>query len=391
MCKLDGHATCWHSRHASALFYSFEVHVAMSTAQACCMPQGKDFAPKVRPKHAQHGSAAGLSLPQVSRKRKAQHSTSSRVPATAGTSGCKSHKVDTKNNNSSSSSNGSRTERLKRLGKQSKQADADAAPPKDDLPVVKVSFGPQQDSAHGSEHAQLPLPVSSLDAHVSGIPHTQLVHHTMQSLSRTLSTQPLLSLGQQELLPEQQRVSSAHAVSPAASAMLDKVPSRHPAALEAISVGASAPILQPFLAGAAQDADISIAIVKAVSAQPGNWPPVEGTCADMVALQIQGSNQLEMGNAQSGDVQRQADGHCQGQTEEGVVEQAEGQIRGQAEGQSEGLAEGQPRGREGLSSDTFEQQQATGVPTGNALQQLISRAQKLKQQLDAHAERKASR
>jgi len=344
--------------NASTSPYKVKVHEVMSTAQVRCVSQGMDFAPKVRPKQARHGPLADISLPQVSRKRKAQHSTSSRVQATEGASGCKSHKVDMQKHSSSSNSGGSRTERLKRLGKQSKQADAEAAPPKDDLPVVKVSFGPQQDSAHGSEHAQLPLPVSSLDAHVSGIPHTQLVQHTMQSLSRTLSTQPLLSLGQQELLPEQERVSSAHVVPPAAFAMLDKVPSRHPAALEAISVGASAPILQPFLAGAAQDADISIAIVKAVSAQPGNWPPVEGTCADMVALQIQGSNQLEMGNAQSGYAQRQADGHCQGQTEEGVVEQAEGQIRGQAEGQSERLAEGQPRGREGLSSDANRQRVA---------------------------------
>ncbi len=355
------------------------------------MSQGKDFAPKVRPKQARHGSVAVTSLPQVSRKRKAQHSTSSRVQATEGASGCKSHKVDTQKY----SSGGSRTERLKRFGKQSKQPDADVAPPKDDLSAVKASFGPQQDSTHGSEHAQLPLPVSSLDAHVSGIPHTQLVQHTMQSLSRTLSTQPLLVSGQQELLPEQEHVSSAHAVSPAASAVLDKVPGRQPATLEAIPVGASAPVLQPFLAGAAQDADARIAIVEAVSARPGNPPPVEGTCADTDAQHRQESGQLEMSVAQSEHAQRQADGYDQGQTEEGVADQAEGQTRGQAEvqykGQTAWQAQGQPRGQEWLSSDAVGQQQATGVPTGNALQQLISRAQKLKQQLDAHAERKASR
>lgn len=390
MCKLSGHVTCWHSCHASALFYSFKVHVAMSTAPACCMPQGKDFAPKVRPKQARHGSAAAVSLPQVSRKRKAQHSTSSRVPATEGASGCKSHKVDTQKYSSGSS----RTEKLKRLGKQSKQADADTEPPKGDLPVVKASSGPQQASAHGSERAQLPLPVSSLDAHASGIPHSQLVQHTMQSLSRTLSTQPLLSSGQQELLPEREHVSSTHADPPAASAVFDKVPSRQPAPLEDIPVGASAPVLQPFLAGAAQDADIRFVALEAVSAQPGSPPPV-GTCAESVAQHRQESGQLEMSSAPSEDAQRQADGHCQGQTEEGVIEQAEGQIRGQAEGQSEGQtawqAQGQPQGQEGLSSDAFGQQQALGLPTGHALQQLISRAQKLKQQLDAHAQRKASK
>ena len=362
------------------------------------MSQGKDFAPKVRPKQAQHGSVALTSLPQVSRKRKAQHSTSTRVQATEGMSGCKSHKVDTQKYSSSSSSSG-RIERLKRFGKQSKQPDADTSPRKDDVPAVKISSDPRLDSTHGSEHAQLPLPVSSLDAHVSGIPHTQLVHHTMQSLSRTLSTQPLLSSGQQDLLSEQERVSSAHAFPPAASAVLEMVPSRQPAALEGTSVGVSAPVLQPFLAGVAQNADARVAIVEAVSARPGNPPPVEGTSAETVVQHRQGSSQLEMSNAQSEHAQRQADGHCQGQTDEGVVEQAEGQIRGQAEGQPEGQAEGQtawhaqgqPQGQEGLSPDAFGQQQATGVPTGNALQQLISRAQKLKQQLDAHAERKASR
>ncbi len=361
----------------------------MGTAQARCMSQGKDFAPKTRPKQARHGSVAGSSLPQVSRKRKAQHSTSTRVQATEGASGCKSHKVDMQKYSSSSSS--SRTERLKRLGKQSKQADADAAPPKDDMPVVKAISGPQQASAHGSEHAQLPLPVSSLDAYVSGIPHTQLVQHTMQTLSRTLSTQPLLSLGQQELLSEREHVSSAHADPPAASAVLDKVPSRQPAAREAISVGASVPVLQPFLAGAAQDAGARFAAVEAVSALPGNLPPKEGTCAEVVAQNRQDSSQLEMSNAQSEHAKRQADGHDQGQTEEGVAEQAEGQCRGQAKGQSDGQAQGQPQGQKGLSSDAFGQQQAPETLTGNALQQLISRAQKLKQQLDAHAERKTSK
>ncbi len=366
--------------NASTSPYKVKVHEVMSTAQVRCVSQGMDFAPKVRPKQARHGPLADISLPQVSRKRKAQHSTSSRVQATEGASGCKSHKVDMQKHSSSSNSGGSRTERLKRLGKQSKQADANAAPRKDDLPAVK-------ESSHGSEHVQLSCPVSSLDAHVSGIPHTQLVQHTMQRLSRTLSTQPLLSPGQQELLPEQEHVSSALAVPPAAPAVLDKMPSRQPAALEAIAVGASAPVLQPFLAGAAQEADASIGIVKAVSARPGSWPPVEGTCADIVPKHRQHPCQLEIGVPQSEDAQRRADGHDQGQTEEGVAEQAEGQSRGQAEGQ----AQGKPQGLEGLSSDAVGQQQAIGVPSGNALQQLISRAQKLKQQLDAHAERKASR
>lgn len=372
--------------------------MAMGTAQACCMSQGKGFATKIRTKHAQHGSVAGTSLPQVSRKRKAQHSTSTKLQATGGASGCKSHKVDTQKYSSSSSS-GTRIERLKRFGKQSKQLDADAAPRTDDLPTVKASSGPRQDSAHGSEYAQLPLPVSSLNAHVSGIPHTQLVQHTMQSLSRTLSSQPLLSSGQQGLLPEQEHVSSAHAVTPAASVVPDKVPGRQPAALEAMPAGASAPVLQPFLAGAAQDADTRFAVVEAVSARPGNPPLVEGTCAEIVAQHRKESGQLEMSVAQSEHAQRQADGHCQGQTEGGFAERAEGHTRGQAEGQSEGQtqgqtawqAQGQPRGLEGLSSDADGQQQATEVLTGNALQQLISRAQKLKQQLDAHAERKASR
>ncbi len=164
-------------------------------------------------------------------------------------------------------------------------------------------------------------------------------------------------------------------------------------------MGVSAPVLQPFLAGAAQDADARIAIVEAVSARPGSPPPVEGTCAEIVVQDRQESGQLEMSVAQSEHPQRQADGHCQGQTEEGVAEQAERLIKGQAEWQSEcqaqgqtaWQAQGQPQGREGLSSDAVGQQQASGIPTGNALQQLISRAQKLRQQLDAHAERKASR
>ncbi|KAL0042381.1 hypothetical protein WJX77_010775 [Trebouxia sp. C0004] len=182
---------------------------------------------------------------------------------------------------------------------------------------------------------------------------------------------------------------------PVASAALDRAPSRQPAALETIPVGVSAPVLQPFLVGAAQDADARVSIVEVASAQPGNPPPMEATCAEAVAQHRQESGQLEMSGAQSEHAQRQANGHDPGEIGERFAEQAEGQTRGQAEGQSKGQtawqAQEQPRGPEGLSSNAVGQQQATEILTGNALQQLILRAQKLKQQLDAHAERKASR
>ena len=259
----------------------------------------------------------------------------------------------------------SRTDRLKRFGHQSKQPVAAAAIREPGAGNLDEDASHQQTSMHPS---QLPQMVSSLDAHVNGIPHTQLVQHTMEQLSHTLSPQPVLPNKQQPRLTQEAVGADFVSVNPNLPAEHEVVQSDR---VSGGVSGAAAPVLQPFLAAPLMD-----------TAQDTAQKAETKTGADTAIQHRQTSSLTDL---QSANMMEQGDGQSQ------ATGQATGQAEGQAEVPLEGHGTGQSEVQEGVSSVADGQQLATGVPTGSALQQLISRAQKLKEQLDAHAQRKASR
>lgn len=258
----------------------------------------------------------------------------------------------------------SRTDRLKRAGQQSKQPVAPAAI-REHTAVTSDEDAGQQASMCPS---QLPQSVSSLDAHVNGIPHTQLVQHTMEQLSHTLNSQPVLPNKQQPRLTQEAVGADSVSVNPSLPAEHEVVQSDP---ISAGVSGAAAPVPQPFLAAPLTD-----------TAQDTAQKVEPKTVADTAKQHKQTSGLTEQ---QSTSITEQ--GHSQSQ----ATGQATGQAEGQAEVPLEGYGTGQSEVQEGVSSVAGGQQLSTGLPTGSALQQLISRAQKLKEQLDAHAQRKASR
>lgn len=278
--------------------------------------------------------------------------------------GNKSHKVDSTHQGSS------RTERLKRFGKQSKQAAVLPVSDSDTMPITSGHADHHVGAAQGkfAQPAQLPLPVSSLHATVSGVPHTQLVQHTMHQLSRTLSSQPLGNIPHVLETASASNASSAQEGAPAVHARLSGQ-YQNPSVEKDVQ-GGLAPVLQPFLASSASERAESQ--VHAGSAQPGTTPTAVEAISDR--------QQQQHGTGHMGGVRQLEQHHMQDP----------GTDQGQPQRQPQGQDQGQAQEEDEIRSDAGGRQLVAEAQTGNALQQLISRAQKLKHQLDAHAERKAS-
>ena len=343
--------------------------------------QGKDFAPRQHPQQAQRAPTSARSPPQASRKRKAQQdhhisaSTGSR-PLAGNSPSC--------DDILGQAGQASIHNRLKSIGSRRKQA-----PPSEGATPSRVGVSPPQHSQQQScsvDDAQqatgsLPLPGSTLQAQVSGIPHTQLVLNTMQQLSRTLSSEPHVyassqGLTQPGMLASADSAAAAAVCSSAASAALVQAQGTQQreqcSVHQSMSAGPS-PILQPFLAPAvnrvqacqsapelAADSHHALqgADEEAGVAKCGQSPPQLGS------ISPDGQNPLHTG-----------EGQAERQIERQSPEQADRQLQKQ-------------------TTSASEQQESgciTHMQTGNALQQLISRAQKLKEQLDAHAARRYDR
>lgn len=230
------------------------VFVAYVCARLPLLPQGKDFAPKQLPKQAQRAGSSVNSPPQASRKRKAQqeiHTTTSTGSRTTG--GNSSPRRDM----SGQVGQASRHNRLKSLGNRRQEA----ARPDSTTPSIVGAVAPegvQQQSCIVLNAQQatgsLPLPASTLEAHVSGIPHTQLVLNTMQQLSRTLTSQPHAAASAQasaqQSMPALAPTAVALAPFSAASAAPAQPQGTQQTEQECTHLGVSAgpsPVLQPFL------------------------------------------------------------------------------------------------------------------------------------------------
>lgn len=339
------------------------------------------------PKHAQqaqHACTSARSPPQVSRKRKAQQETRPTASAvrhsTAGNNpSC--------HDNPAQAGKASRCNRLKSIGSRPKQANPSEAPksPAPDVPPPQHSQ--QQQSCEVPDAQQgtvsLPLPASTLQAQVSGVPHTQLVLTTLQQLSRTLSSELHASpstqgLSQPSILAAASSAAAAVAPVDAASAAVEQ--SAASAASAQVhgpqqrrrhsAKQSTSPVLQPFLV-ADVDRDQtcqSMPVLVADSVQALQTPAGKAPVAH-------GNHSLSQLGSISPNGQQVG----------------EGQAETQAEGQSSEQANGLPQK---LKASGFAQEEAEPVAhmqMGSALQQLISRAQKLKQQLDAHAARRYDR
>ena len=278
----------------------------------------------------------------------------------------------------------SRHNRLKSLGSRPKQGRSYDAPksPTADL-TVPQHFQQQQtcevlDAQQGI--VSLPLPASTLQAQVSGVPHTQLVLNIMQQLSRTLSSEQHASASTQGLSQSSVRAaasSAAAAVAPpnaaveqsAASAASAQVQRPQPRQ-EHSAKRSMSPVLQPFLVADVdreqtyQSTPVLIAdSPQALQAPTGKAPDAHG---DHSLLQ-------------------------QGVVSSSGQQVGEGQAERQAEGQSSEQANGQPQKQKTSGMEQKGVEPVAHMQTGSALQQLISRAQRLKQQLDAHAARQYDR
>lgn len=345
------------------------------------LSQGKDFAPRQHLKHAQQAQRArtnARSPPQVSRKRKAQQEThptaSTGLHLTAG-SGPSCHDTPLQ------AGQASRHNRLKSLGSRPKQARSAEAAKSMAVDVTAPQHSQQQsckvlDAQQGV--VSLPLPASTLQAQVSGVPHTQLVLNTMQQLSRTLSSEPRASPSTQGLFqpsilapgtgtaaaaapPNAESAAVEQSAASAAAAQVSTQFPQPPPRQQHSAQQSLSPVLQPFLVPAADR---------------------EQTC--------QSTPLLDADSLQA--VQTSANKAPFAHGDHSLVQPNDQQVGvGQAEGQSSEPADGLPQN---LKASGFEQKEAgpmTHMQTGSALQQLISRAQKLKQQLDAHAARRHDR
>ena len=240
----------------------------------------------------------------------------------------------------------------------------------------------------------LPLPGSTLQAQVSGIPHTQLVLNTMHQLSHTLSAETHASAPSQGLTqpgmpaPAINAAAAAAVCSSAASAASAQAQGTQQEEQRSVQHSMSAgpsPVLQPFLAPAVDRVQACQSTLELV-ADPLHILQRADEEAHVTKC---GQSPSQLGSISP-------DGHNPLHTGEG---QAEGQFEGQAEGQAERQIEGQSsdladRQVQKQKASSFEQKEAgpmAHMQTGNALQQLITRAQKLKEQLDAHAARRCDR
>ena len=227
----------------------------------------------------------------------------------------------------------------------------------------------------GSAALSLPVSVSTLEAHVGSIPHSQLVQHTMAQLTRTLSSEPRAAE------PAQRRFTDMNTSTapPGTASFTDasSVPkqpqiaesAQHQQSQHGMPIGVS-PVLQPFLSSPLDQK------------QAGYDTPTPA--ADEVSPQ---QLFLALSDATAGDDTKQLPARLtdvEGQSvRQADSEHAEGEINRQNDGQSQEQRAASP-------ADKAEQG-ASKAHTGTALQQLIARAQKLKEQLDAHAERRSGR
>lgn len=348
------------------------------------LSQGKDFAPRQHPKQAQRAPTSAKGPAQASRKRKAQQenhtfaNTGSRPTPRENPSCC-----DTPGQ----AGQASRHDRLKSISSRRKPAPPSEGATPSRAGVTAPQHSRQQScSVADAQQAtgSLPLPGSTLQAQVSGVPHTQLVLSTMQQLSRTLSSEPHTSASAQGLsqpgmpaLAISAAAAAAAVSSSVASAASAQAQATEPAeqlcVQQSMSAGAP-PVLQPFLAATVDEAQ---------------------ACQNAPELVADPCMPL-----QDADEKAPADSCSQSPPQLGSVSPhmcnplhtGEGQVEGQAERQADWQgseqAERQPQKQK---ASAFEQKEAgptAHMQTGSALQQLISRAQKLKEQLDAHAARR---
>ena len=227
-----------------------------------------------------------------------------------------------------------------------------------------------------------PVTATTVEACVSGVPHTRLVLDTMQRLRRTLSSEPQNSALPKEAAqlskptPATTITTAASALCAATAATAQAKGAQHTEPSSAqhteqnsahqSKAARASPVLQPFLVAqrfgdrAGQDSGHD-----QVRPQLGPKPTTEGASVQHDSVPPSNKSSRETGEAG-------AKGQAEGE--------AERQIEGQAKRQTDRTAEGQPQYQEARPEE-----EASGrVQTGSALQQLISRAQKLKEQLDAH-------
>ena len=356
------------------------------------LSQGKDFVPRQHPKQAQRALTSARSPPQASRKRKAQQENQSTASTGSRPTAGKSSRG---NDTPGQASQASRHNRLKSIGSRRKQA-----PPSEGAIPSRVGVtAPQHLPQHSFSIADaqqatgtLPPPGSTLQAQVGGIPHTQLVLNTMQQLSRTLGSEAHSSASTQELSqpgsPAPATIggsaaaaaAAAAAVTNAASAASAQAPRTQQAGHLSVQSNMSAgppPVLQPFLT--AVDEEQACQRAPDLVADPQH--KLQGVDEEVPPAKCsQPPPQL---------CSTSPDGHHSLPTVEGQAErQAERQAEGQGEVQSSEQAD---RHAQKQDPAAFEQKEAgpmAHMQTGSALQQLIARAQKLKEQLDAHAARR---
>ena len=206
----------------------------------------------------------------------------------------------------------------------------------------------------------------------------------MHQLSRTLSSEPLVAVqaAASRQTPKASSAWNAPSGAPAASAqgIMDGEVKQF-VSQQGSSAGA-APVLQPFLAlPASQEA------IGQGHCEPGVDPDsAEGQqCLTLASATKAANMQGRNSSAETADVPSCS----QPPVQTGAA--AQGQLDRQPEGQSDMSAEGQTQEQRALSPQDKGQRPLPKAQTGNVLQQLITRAQKLKEQLDAHAERNANR
>ena len=277
----------------------------------------------------------------------------------------------------------SRHNRLKSVGSRRKQVPPSEGATPFTLVGVTHSKHPQQAScslaAAQPAMVGLPLPGSTLQAQVSGIPHTQLVLNTMQQLNRTLSPESHPSASTKGLsqpgMPTpatSDAAAAAAAVSLSAacdaSAQAQGIQQAGKRSAQLSMPAGPSPVLQPFLAAVGEE--------QAHQSGPELIADAHGKLqgADEEAPAAKRSWSLPQPGSTSPDSHHSL---------HNVERQAEGQ--GEGEGQSSEQADRQLQKQTTSAVEQKEGGPMAHMQTGSALQQLISRAQKLKQQLDAHA------
>ena len=353
--------------------------------------QGKDFVPRQKTKHAQHSRADPSSPSQAFKKRKAQHTFPNRPDSQqpfakpAISPGAESQQQGQK-----------RAQPQRATSKRRKQPDVLSR-----QAAVSQSTT-EADTAQPVQHvAPLLLPASSLDATVSGVPHTALVQHTMHQLRKTLSSQlqgqqPLQSAALSASMPSMSDTSTASAVTSTTSAQ-------------------AVPVLSPFVASSQLQTTVESAAMDPtgdfqamLSESQGNLhstthqaihrPDSEGhqAVSNEEASTEQAAHAEQL--AQQGNMQGpQADQAIGSRLQEGrVPEQLQLQDASAVTDVTDRQIELTQPG--GIASTGHELQTCTSsggiretATPGNALQQLISRAQKLKLQLDRHAQLRGKR